>query len=116
MAKRTSSLYQPGARSRDWIKTTFRSTTEVVVGGWTFGSGTRAGRIGALLVRAHDDAGQLVYLGKVGTGFNAATLHQLREQLADLEQPTSPFNSPVPRDDARGAHWATPILVGDVFF
>jgi hypothetical protein len=105
MAKRVTSLYEPGHRSLAWIKTPFRSTTEVLVGGWTPGSGNRAGRIGALLVGAYDKSARLVYLGKVGTGFSAATLRHLGKQLAGLEQPNSPFDALVPRADARGAHW-----------
>jgi bifunctional non-homologous end joining protein LigD len=68
VAKRVTSIYRPGARSKDWIKTPLRNTTEVVIGGWTPGEGRRTGMIGALLVGAHDDTGQLVYLGHVGTG------------------------------------------------
>jgi bifunctional non-homologous end joining protein LigD len=70
--------------------------------------------IGALLVGAHDDAGQLVYLGHVGTGFTEAALRRLHGQLAKLERSTSPFAVPVPREHARGAHWVEPRLVGDV--
>jgi bifunctional non-homologous end joining protein LigD len=70
--------------------------------------------IGALLVGAHDDAGQLVYLGHVGTGFTEAALRRLQGQLAGLERPVSPFAVPVPRQHTRGAHWVEPLLVGDV--
>lgn len=114
MAKRGESRYEPGQRSREWIKHSFRLRTEVVVGGWTPGEGGRAATFGALLVGAHDDAGNLVYLGKVGSGFDVAALRQLSSQLADLEQPTSPFFDPVPREDTRGAHWVRPVLVGEV--
>jgi ATP-dependent DNA ligase len=49
---------------------------------------------GALLVGAHDHVGQLVYLGKVGTGFTQTMLRHIADQLADLEQPTSAFDTP----------------------
>jgi bifunctional non-homologous end joining protein LigD len=78
------------------------------------GEGRRTGWIGALLVGAHDDAGQLVYLGHVGTGFTEAALRRLHGQLAELERATSPFAVPVPREHARGGHWVEPLLVGDV--
>jgi bifunctional non-homologous end joining protein LigD len=81
-----------------------RNTTEVVIGGWTPGEGRRTGAIGALLVGAHDDTGQPVNFGHVGTGFTKAALRRLRGQLAVLERPTSPFAVPVRREHARSAH------------
>ena len=35
VAKRNTSPYQPGRRSRFWLKTPIRSTARLVVGGWT---------------------------------------------------------------------------------
>src|SRR5207249_1831338 len=43
VAKRLDSRYEPGRRSRAWIKTALRLTQEVVIGGWTPGEGRRAG-------------------------------------------------------------------------
>lgn len=116
VAKRTASTYQPGRRSRDWLKTAVRRTREVVVGGWTDGQGSRAGSFGALLLGAHDDAGDLVYLGHVGTGFTEAAQRALVARLAPLERATSPFAAALPAAVVRGAHWVAPELVGDVEF
>lgn len=113
VVKRADSAYQPGRRSRDWIKYPFRHTTEVVVGGWSPGKGRRTDSVGALLVGAYDGA-DLVYLGKVGTGFTDATLAELHTRLTGLARSDSPFRTPVPREDARDAHWVTPVIVGDV--
>ncbi|MEV1132611.1 MULTISPECIES: non-homologous end-joining DNA ligase [Rhodococcus] len=116
VAKRLDSTYLPGARAPSWIKSPLRNNTEVVVVGWLPGSGSAAGGIGSLILGAHDDEGQLVYIGKVGTGFTAATRRTLRAQLDSLERTTSPLAVPAPARDTRDAHWVEPVLVGDVEF
>jgi len=115
LAKRLTSVYRPGQRSRDWIKVKNLRTQEVVVGGWTPGKGNRAGTIGALLLGIPDGDG-LRYVGKVGTGFSQSALAELSATLARLGRPTSPFQTEVPRADARDAHWVQPRLVGEVEF
>jgi bifunctional non-homologous end joining protein LigD len=116
VAKRLDSPYQPGARSRLWIKAPLNTTVEVVVAGWKPGSGRRAGMIGSLLLGMYDDAGRLTYVGHVGTGFTQQALVHLGEQLKPLHRATSPFDPPVPREHARHAHWVQPRLVGEVAY
>lgn len=116
VAKRLDSRYEPGRRSRTWIKTPINMTTEVVLGGWKPGAGRRAGSIGSLLLGAYDDAGRLRYIGHVGTGFTDAELRRLAGLLAPRERDSSPFDEPVPREFARDAHWVTPDLVGEVLY
>lgn len=75
------------------IKTKNVHIQDVVIGGWTAGQGRRAGSIGALLFGIPDppgtpdlhDGGGLRYIGRVGTGFTAATLADLARRLAPLE-------------------------------
>jgi bifunctional non-homologous end joining protein LigD len=107
VAKRLSSRYRPGQRSRDWIKTRVFQQLRVVVGGWTPGQGRRAGGIGSLLLGLPDPAsGALVYLGGVGTGFSQAALAELAGRLAELARPDSPFTAGgVPAKVARVACW-----------
>lgn len=114
VSKRKDSLYRPGIRSPSWIKTPLRPRTEVIIGGWTPGSGRRAGTFGALLVGAHDEDGQLVWLGNVGTGFADVVLAQLLQQFAALERRRSPFASDIPLAFSRDARWVEPVLVADV--
>lgn len=114
VAKRLTSLYLPGRRSPDWIKIKNIRTQEVIVGGWRTGSGSRAGTIGALLLGIPESGG-LRYIGRVGTGFNAAALADLSERFRETSQATSPF-ADVPRIDAKDAHWVSPDLVGEVAF
>jgi bifunctional non-homologous end joining protein LigD len=116
LAKRRDSGYLPGRRSRDWLKAKHIRMQEVVVGGWSPGEGRREGGIGSLLLGVHDDDGRLVYAGHVGTGFSDKVLADLGARLARLEHPTPPFADEVPRPHAKGAHWVTPTLVGEVAF
>ncbi|WP_250558602.1 non-homologous end-joining DNA ligase [Pseudonocardia lacus] len=116
VAKRRRSRYEPGRRSATWIKTALMTTQEIVLGGWTPGSGRRASTLGALLLGAHDDEGSLRFLGHVGTGFTDAVLHDLLGRLQPLERRTSPFDEEVPREYARRARWVDPVLVGEVVY
>jgi bifunctional non-homologous end joining protein LigD len=52
----------------------------------------------------------------VGTGFTEAALAGLARTLAPLARDTAPYDTPVPRADAKGAHWVEPVLVGTVTF
>ncbi len=115
VAKRRASTYQPGRRSPDWIKVKLVRTQEVVIGGWTEGTGHRSASIGALLVGVPSEAG-LVYAGKVGTGFSDESLGDLARLLKPLHRKTSPFGDGLPKAQAAGAHWVTPSVVGEVRF
>ncbi len=50
VAKRLNSPYRPGRRTDEWLKIKHVNRQELVIGGWLPGKGTRAGRLGALLV------------------------------------------------------------------
>lgn len=111
VAKRRDSTYRPGARSADWVKAAHRRTRTALVGGWrdeTNGSG----RVGALLLGAHDEHGALRFLGRAGSGLAGPLARRVRELVAPL--PRSPFGDDVPAVDARGTHWCRPELVVDV--
>ncbi len=99
------------ARSRRWQKFKCVHRQELVIGGFTDPRGERIG-FGALLVGHHRD-GDLVYAGKVGTGFDEETLADLGARLADLEVDASPFDVGGPPDDA---HWIRPELVAEIGF
>jgi bifunctional non-homologous end joining protein LigD len=112
IAKRADSKYV-SRRSKQWLKLKCTQSQEMVIGGFTEPRGSRTG-LGALLIGYYDDQGHLAYAGKVGTGFDTATLGFLRECLNALEQDTSPFErGNLPR---RGVHWVRPELVGEVTF
>jgi bifunctional non-homologous end joining protein LigD len=116
VAKRLDSRYLPGKRSELWTKVKNFRTQEVVIAGWKPGEGRRAGTIGSLLMGIHDDGGNLIYAGKVGTGFTDRILDELSAALGRLERKTSPFATEVPRAESKDAHWVTPSLVAEVRF
>jgi bifunctional non-homologous end joining protein LigD len=115
VAKRLDSIYEPGRRSRNWIKVKNLWTQEVIIGGWKPGQGRRGGGIGSLLLGVQGDEG-LVYVGHVGTGFTDRMLADLGDRLRGLARQTPPFDTPVPPRDAKDAHWVEPTLVGEVRF
>jgi bifunctional non-homologous end joining protein LigD len=112
VVKRADAPYRPG-RSKDWLKFKCQEGQEFVIGGYTDPKGTRVG-FGALLLGYYDPDGRLAYAGKVGTGFDEATLASLARTLSGLERPQSPFDrGNVPHT---GVHWVEPRLVGQVAF
>ena len=115
VAKRATSRYHPGRRTSDWLKIKVRRGAQVVVGGWLEGQSGRAGELGSLLVGAYDDAGALVWLGRVGTGFDTAERHRLQELLEPLEIDASPFANPVDRGGVP-VHWTQPTVVAEIEF
>jgi bifunctional non-homologous end joining protein LigD len=115
VAKRLDSVYEPGRRSRAWIKVKNVTAQEVVIGGWTPGQGRRAGTVGSLLLGIPAEEG-LEFVGGVGTGFTQQMLADLYGRLRPLERKTSPFARELPARDRKNAHWVTPRLVGEVTF
>lgn len=111
IAKRLSSPYV-SRRSDNWIKLKCARRQEFVVVGYTDPQGARVG-LGALLLAYHDEAGQLVYAGKVGTGFDDAGLAALRERLQALETRQASVKA---GGGGRGTHWVRPELVAEVSF
>jgi DNA ligase D-like protein (predicted ligase) len=111
IAKLADSTYE-GRRSPDWLKFKCVLDQEFVIGGYTAPKGSRVG-LGALLVGYYEGR-ELVYAGKVGTGFDDATLHRLHQRLSTIEQDVSPFSRDVVRQP--GVHWVRPELVAQVGF
>ncbi len=113
VAKRLGSTYQPGLRSRDWVKVKRTGRQELVVGGWMPGKGRREHTVGALLVGVYED-GMLRYVGRVGSGFSDRELERLDGLLAPLERRSSPFTAG--ERPPRGAVFCEPRLVVEVEF
>ena len=111
IAKRADSAYTE-RRSRDWLKFKCERGQEMVIGGFTDPQGSRTG-FGALLL-GYYEGDELLYAGKVGTGFSEATLGDLTAKLGRLEVTEPPFTDT--SDIERGAHWVKPDLVAQVAF
>jgi bifunctional non-homologous end joining protein LigD len=113
IGKRSDSPYRQ-ERTRDWIKLKCRQRQELVIGGYSRPQGSRQG-LGALLLGAYED-GRLRYVGRVGTGFTAATLTALERTLSRLTVDAPPFDPPPRGRLARDIHWVEPKLVAEIAF
>jgi bifunctional non-homologous end joining protein LigD len=114
VAKRLDSTYEPGLRTRSWVKIKTVGRQEFVVGGWMPGQGKRRERIGALLLGVHEPDGGLRYVGRVGSGFSDSELDRLAALLGPAERSSSPFSSG--GRPPRGAVFCEPRLVAEVEF
>jgi DNA ligase D-like protein (predicted ligase) len=112
IAKQRQSIYT-GSRSKKWLKFKCVLRQEFVIGGFTEPGGTRIG-LGALLVGYYREK-DLVFAGRVGTGFDDDTLRRLHRKLARKERKTSPFKE-AQIDSGGEIHWATPRLVCEIGF
>jgi bifunctional non-homologous end joining protein LigD len=112
VAKKLDCPYQPGARASHWIKVKNVRTQDVVIGGWTPGEGGRSSSLGSLAVGVMEDD-QLVYAGKVGTGFTDQTLALVKRELEPLRRDSSPFSG---RQPPKGTIFVDPRLVAHVEF
>jgi bifunctional non-homologous end joining protein LigD len=117
LAKKSQSRYQPGRRTRDWLKIKTRLEQEFVVAGYTKGKGKRAGRIGSLVLGVME-GGELVYAGNVGTGFSEDEIDRLLALLRPLETGACPFAEAPKMPKVRKADvvWLEPKLVAEVEF
>lgn len=118
VSKRATSPYRPG-RGLDWLKVKCLARQELVIGGFTERTDSRA-CLGALVVGYHDPEGdpgddRLRYAGRVGTGWSTAAARALHARLSALEVPRSPFAGRVPRARTK-MHWVEPRLVCEVEF
>ena len=115
IGKRVGSPYV-SRRSGDWIKLKCKRRQEFVIVGYSDPKGARS-KFGALLLGLHDsDSGELRYSGKVGTGFNEATLKTIHDQLVPLEIKKPAVANPPTGFEAKGVHWLDPVLLAEVAF
>ncbi|MEJ6979990.1 DNA ligase D [Pedobacter sp. P351] len=124
IAKRADSLYTSDARSRQWLKIKAKLRQEVVIAGFTKNDGT-VKYFSALAIGVYDQRGVLRYIGKVGTGFNAARQKEMMEQFKPLITAECPFDDEPdvdepsafrPRRLGAKATWLKPDLVCEVEF
>jgi bifunctional non-homologous end joining protein LigD len=111
IAKDDASRYEPGRRSRSWLKVKCRKEGDFVIGGFTAPAGQRQ-HFGALLVGLFDGPA-LRFVGKVGTGFSRKTLADLYARMRALQTDAAPFH-PAPREP--GVTWVRPKLVAQISF
>jgi DNA ligase D-like protein (predicted ligase)/DNA ligase D-like protein (predicted polymerase)/DNA ligase D-like protein (predicted 3'-phosphoesterase) len=111
MAKDRGSPYLPGKRTSQWLKIKTRRTTECIIIGYTRGKGDRATTFGALHIGRYD-GDRMVYLGKVGTGFDDRLLKNVLTELKKVPEARRPVKEK-PLDDAQSV-WLEPTLLCEV--
>ena len=114
LVKRMDSPYRPGERSPFWIKFPVRATTELIIAGyWCAGGPGGRTAVGSLLMAGHNETGDLVAIGQVGTGFSAAMRRHLYAQLQPTRRSTSPVAN---RIEAPGVRWVEPRHVAEIAY
>ena len=113
VAKRLDSPYEPGRRSRSWLKLKNTTRQEFVVGGWMPGEKGRTGRIGSLADRLLRRRRPLLR----GARRKWATRARPRRTRASLRAVRARDTSPFTKGSLpKGARWVEPVLVVDVKF
>ena len=110
IAKDLASPYVEG-RSGFWLKVKVHQEDEFIIAGYTAPRGSRS-YFGALLLGAYEN-GKLLYLGKVGTGFNGKTLAALYKKFQPLVR-TSPSLADPPRE--KDVTYLAPKLVAQISY
>ena len=117
IAKKADSRYQPGKRTRAWLKVKTHGRQEFIIAGYTRGQGRRSGRLGSLVlaVRRGDE---LHYAGNCGTGFTDEEIDKLMRLLRPLERESPPFAvvPKMPKVRKGDVVWVEPKLVCEVEF
>jgi bifunctional non-homologous end joining protein LigD len=111
IAKRIDAPYRSD-RTRNWVKVKCTRRQEFVLIGWT--KSKAKGRAFSSLLLAQHEGRKLVYKGKVGTGFDSATMADLAKAMVPLATDTAPTE--VPHPEARDAQWIKPKLVAEIAF
>ncbi|MGH8137066.1 MAG: DNA ligase D [Steroidobacteraceae bacterium] len=110
VSKRLDAPYRSD-RSGSWVKSKCRAGHEVVIGGWS----SEQGALRSLIVGVYRD-GQLVPVGRVGTGFGREKVAPLMKRLKPLATRVSPFRGKVALPSGRNINWVKPELVAEIEF
>ncbi len=123
MAKKEDSLYYPGTRSKEWLKMKSNKRHEVVIGGYTQNEGSSKS-FSSLLVGIYKNR-QLVYTGKIGTGFSDQLQKEMMKLFKPLIRKNNPFEGTIdvnkpsrfrPDPPNASATWLKPELVCEVSY
>jgi bifunctional non-homologous end joining protein LigD len=125
IGKQIDSVYEAGQRTGLWVKLKFQQEQEFVIGGYTEPAGSRK-YFGSLLVGVNEGK-DLLFAGKVGTGFSVKLLQTLLLKFKKISQTNCPFrNLPEKRSGKWGqgvtasemklCRWVEPVMVCQVKF
>ena len=111
MAKDRTARYTIGKRSKAWIKVKVKESMDCVIVGFTEGEGDRERYFGSLQV-AEENGGELIYRGRVGTGFDDAMLKSLATNFIQHISAERTIDSEV--HEERKTVWLNPIMKCEV--
>jgi bifunctional non-homologous end joining protein LigD len=125
IGKLRNSIYEPGRRSGAWIKLKCVNEQEFVIGGYTPPRGARK-HFGAVLVGYYKDR-DLVFAGKVGTGFTTKSLASFHKKFRAEERADCPFVDLPSKQNGQWVlgitpsmmkkiHWINPKFVAEIKF
>ncbi|MER8432571.1 DNA ligase D [Mesorhizobium caraganae] len=111
VSKRANATYQSG-RTKSWTKVKALQKGDFVIAGYTISDAAEG--LAALGMAEFED-GELHYLGKVGTGFDAPTAAELLARLEPLRDGATPPEG-VPREIMREMKWVRPMLSARIHY
>lgn len=124
IAKDLQSEYEAGRRSGCWQKIKVANEQEFVIGGYTRPKGSRD-HFGAVVV-GYYEGDKLIFVSKVGSGFNQALLDLLFKKFQKLKTSNCPFANLPEKAGFRGqgltagemkkCTWVLPRLVCEIRF
>ena len=111
VGKRPDSTYEAG-RASAWIKVRNQRSDDFVIIGWT-PNRSAAADIGAVALGEYRN-GELVSVGRAGSGLSGRVRAELAAALAELQPAPAPAN--VAEGSAGRTHWVAPELVCEVAY
>lgn len=111
ISKRLDKPYHSG-RQADWIKLKCIQSDEFVIAGYLDSTAIKDA-IGALVLGVYEQT-SLVYVGRVGTGFDRKTARELWQLLQPLKTSTRPFSQTLAAIQTKGVTWVAPKLVAQI--
>jgi bifunctional non-homologous end joining protein LigD len=123
IAKKATSAYTPGLRSKEWLKVKTQKQQEVVIAGYTKNENTSK-LFSALLAGIYEN-GELIPIVPIGTGFSNKMQAELMSKLKPLETKRCPFafvpdfnkaSRFRPNPPRADVVWVKPELVGEISY
>ena len=124
IAKKITSIYKPGFRTKEWLKIKTQQRQEMVIGGYTKNENTSR-QFSALLMGVYDDKGDFNFITPVGTGFSNKLQIELLQKFKPLIVKDCPFktvpeyNKPSrfrPNPPKATVTWVKPKLIAEISY